>query len=44
MGSRLPVGETVPHASDDGVFPVEFGKGRAGHGKKAGKRKGRRAR
>lgn len=31
MGARLPVAGTVPHASDDGVFPVEFGEGRTGH-------------
>ena len=31
MGARLPVSGTVPHASDDGVFPVEFGEGRTGH-------------
>jgi mono/diheme cytochrome c family protein len=31
MGSRLPVGGTLPHASDDGVFPVEFGEGMDGY-------------
>ena len=31
MASRLPVTGTVPSASDDGVFPVEFGEGRTGH-------------
>lgn len=31
MGARLPVAGTVPHASDDGIFPVEFGQGRTGH-------------
>lgn len=31
MGSRLPVTGTVPHSSDDGIFPVEFGAGRNGH-------------
>ena len=31
LGARLPVAGTVPHASDDGVFPVEFGEGRTGH-------------
>ena len=31
MGARLPVAGTVPHSSDDGVFPVEFGEGRTGH-------------
>ncbi|HJM64760.1 MAG: cytochrome C [Roseibacillus sp.] len=31
LGARLPVAGTVPHASDDGVFPVEFGEGRSGH-------------
>ncbi|NIP95414.1 MAG: cytochrome c [Akkermansiaceae bacterium] len=31
MGARLPVKGTVPHSSDDGVFPVEFGEGRSGH-------------
>ena len=31
QGARLPVPGTVPHSSDDGVFPVEFGEGRTGH-------------
>lgn len=31
MGARLPVKGTVPHSSDDGVFPVEFGEGRTGY-------------
>ena len=31
LGARLPVAGTVPHSSDDGVFPVEFGEGRTGH-------------
>jgi len=31
MGARLPVKGTVPHSSDDGVFPVEFSEGRTGH-------------
>lgn len=30
-GSRLPVAGTIPHSSDDGVFSVEFGKGRTGY-------------
>lgn len=30
-GARLPVLETLPHASDDGVFPVEFGAGMTGY-------------
>ena len=29
LGSRLPVPESLPHATDDGVFPVEFGSGMA---------------
>lgn len=31
QGPRLPVPGSVPHASDDGVFPVEFGEGRTGY-------------
>ena len=31
QGARLPVPGTVPHSSDDGVFPIEFGEGRTGH-------------
>lgn len=31
QGPRLPVDGSVPHASDDGVFPVEFGEGRTGY-------------
>jgi mono/diheme cytochrome c family protein len=31
MGSRLPVPESLPHASDDGVFPIEFGAGMLGY-------------
>lgn len=31
MGARLPVKGTVPHASDDGIFPVEFSEGRTGY-------------
>ena len=31
LGSRHPVGGTVVHASDDGLFPVEFGEGRSGY-------------
>lgn len=31
MGSRQPVSGTVVHASDDGLFPVEFGEGRDGY-------------
>ena len=31
MGARLPVAGTVPHSSDDGIFPVEFSEGRTGH-------------
>ena len=31
MGARLPVAGTVPHSSDDGIFPVEFSAGRTGH-------------
>lgn len=31
MGARRPVPGTVVHASDDGLFPVEFGEGRDGY-------------
>lgn len=31
MGSRLPALGTLPHASDDGVFPLEFGAGMPGY-------------
>ncbi len=31
MGARLPVKGTIPHSSDDGIFPVEFGQGRSGY-------------
>lgn len=31
VASRLPVAGTVPHASDEGVFSVEFGEGRTGY-------------
>ena len=31
MGARLPIPGTVPHSSDDGVLPVEFGEGRTGY-------------
>ncbi len=31
FGSRKPVAGTIPHSSDDGVFPVEFGEGREGY-------------
>lgn len=31
LGSREPVMGTVVHASDDGLFPVEFGEGRSGY-------------
>jgi hypothetical protein len=31
QGSRNPVRGSVPHAGDDGVFPVEFSEGRSGY-------------
>jgi mono/diheme cytochrome c family protein len=31
LGSRTPVPGSIPHAGDDGVFPVEFSKGRSGY-------------
>ena len=31
MGARKPVAGTLPHGSDDGEFPVEFGEGKHGY-------------
>lgn len=31
QGARMPVLGSIPHSSDDGVFPVEFGAGRTGY-------------
>ena len=31
LGSRPPVPGSLPHASDDGVFPLEFGAGMTGY-------------